>query len=61
MGGALNCRSLEMEGVGASVKSALGTRVIESTLAQKQQRAVVTFAEAVKIGSGEELRVEVHG
>ena len=60
LGGTLNCHSCEMEGEGTSARSALGTRTIECKVERRQQRSVVSFAEAVRIGVGEELHVEVH-
>lgn len=60
LGGTLNCRSCEMESAGTSVRSMLGTLALESKVVRKQQRALVSFEEAVRMGAGEELRVEVH-
>ena len=57
--GSLNCRSCELECNGTNVKATAGGRAIQSAVEKTQERSVVRFDDPLRLGSGEELRVEV--
>jgi hypothetical protein len=60
LGGELHCRSCELHATGENATVSSGRRSIQCQTSRQQDRSVVRLAEAVRVGEGEELHVEVH-
>ncbi len=61
LGGQLRCCSCEFIAPGASATVWSGSQTIECQIRREQDRAIVHWTEAVRVGEGEELQIEVHG
>jgi len=60
LAGTLNCRSCEIAAPGNSATVVSKGKSIESRVSREGERSVVSFADAVQIEEGSELRVEVN-
>ena len=59
LGGELRCRSCEFIAPGTSATVSAGGRSIQSQTTRQQDRAIVQWAEAVRLGEGKEFQIEV--
>jgi non-lysosomal glucosylceramidase len=60
LGGELRCSSCTLPATGTKTTATLGGRLIESHAIPAEGRTAVRMAETVRVGEGEELRIEVH-
>jgi non-lysosomal glucosylceramidase len=60
LGGTLDCRSCELHAAGNSATVSLLGQSIQSQTSKQQDRTIVRLTEAVRVGEGEELLLEVH-
>jgi non-lysosomal glucosylceramidase len=59
LGGELHCRSCELHATGESATVSSAGRSIQSQTSRQRDRAIVRLVEAVRVGEGKELLVEV--
>ncbi len=59
--GTLACRSCEIDAPGTTASVRSGGRTLESQVARRDEQAVVTFAETLRLAANDEILVEVHG
>jgi non-lysosomal glucosylceramidase len=59
LAGSLACRSCEFSAKGVRAKASSGGRTIENRLDRREDRAIVTFHETLRIAPNGEVRVEV--